>query len=103
MFQMVVRHEQHYRWIFGSQIALLKQLNLVARMTKAQVISFWKEHAVSPAPAPSYTFDNWLAFLTAEDVTVEREGDDASLAMTPVGKAFLVWMTQQSAPDMKPL
>lgn len=103
MFQMLARHEQHYRWIFGSQIAFLKQLNQLVRLTKAQAQAFWKEHAISPQPVPTYTFDNWLAFLTAEDVAVDGEGDEAVLTMTPVGKAFLVWMVQQSAPDAKPL
>lgn len=98
---MLARHERNYRVIYGSQIAFLKQLNLVETMSVRDAEAFFLAHRAPLVDSPTYTFEAWLRFLRAqEDVHV----DDAAgtVEITPAGRAFLIWMAANSASEFKP-
>ncbi len=101
---ILARHEQHYRIIYGSQFAFLKHLNvsIVAPVQNARF--FFDTFGTKPPPMPTYTYENWLAFLiNANDIEKYVESDGREMfRLTPVGKAFLIWATEQSVPDHKP-
>lgn len=93
------RQEQHYRLIFGSQIAFLNHLNLFGSQDFASVKSFFDLHGESPAPIPAYNFENWLGFMLSNRDIVLADG---RYTLTPLGKRFLVWMKEAGVVEQKP-
>jgi len=90
-----------YRLIFGSQIALLKSINTLGRMSEDDVNQFYRTvasnfpnvfNAEQPAP--------YLDFLTRQNLIVRH---DAHFLITDLGRAFLVWLAQTGAPENKGL
>lgn len=98
--QLMHRWEVNYRTTIGSQIALLKRLNVtLAGLSRSEVVelfSSWKN--VRPL-MPNVTFPQWLGFLTDNNL-VTRSGDRC--VITTAGQEFLAWMLRVRAPDDRP-
>lgn len=92
------RQENHYRLIFGSQIAFLKRLHLFGPQPVDSVKEFYEANGAIPPPIPTYTFENWFGWLIeSKDVAVEVD----QVFITPLGKRFLQWMTEAAVVDQK--
>lgn len=101
---MLARHEQHYRIIYGSQLAFLRHLNVAIVAPVQNARYFFDTFGTKPPPIPTYTYENWLSFLiNTFDIEkyVAPDGQEM-FRLTPTGKAFLMWATEQSVPDQKP-
>lgn len=89
-----------YRIIFGSQIALLKRLNVtfagLSRPEVAEHFSSWKN--VRPLMA-NVTFPQRLGFLT--DNNLVHLGGDRNV-ITTAGQKFLAWMVRVRVPNDRP-
>jgi predicted transcriptional regulator len=99
--QLLNRAEVIYRTIFGSQIALLKQLNIIGSMAREQVESFYNiAKAQFSLLYDTYSFDEYLHFLEAFNLI--QTNDNKKYIITDEGKAFLQWMIGVGANEIKP-
>jgi hypothetical protein len=101
---MTVDFERIYTLIFGSQIALLAELNGVFAIgsTRARARAFY-DHTSSETPGifENFSFEQWLGFLTANGlVTLEHNGE--ILKITGVGRDFLRYLVQAGKQTFKP-
>jgi hypothetical protein len=102
---MLARHEQHYRLIFGSQIAFLKYVNVAGFVSIADAQRFFDEYKAKDLNNPLYHFQNWLNFMMGAGNDLEgfvSENAVEQVRLTPTGRAFLLWLAAQAAPENKP-
>jgi len=98
---LLLTAEKIYRTIFGSQIKLLKYLNVCGPQQKNTLISFYDTaKSESPAVYSNYTYDQYLQFLSSFNLIVVNE--DANYCITEEGKAFLEWIVTMSVSENKP-
>lgn len=91
-------HERSYRIIYGSQLNALELANGPAALSveNARVLF---EKAPWPSDLPSRQFDQWLRWLQREElVTIEGEGDSATIRSTDRGRAFLQYRLDWGLP-----
>jgi hypothetical protein len=63
--QLFYAAERLYRQIFGSQISILKHMNLFGLMTRDEIKGFYDEAAAKfPVLYPNYSFDAYIQFPT---------------------------------------
>jgi len=99
--QLFLYAEQVYRIIFGSQIALLKQLNIALSLTRDQLESFYgTAKAQFPLLYDTYSFEQYLHYLQAFNLISTQ--DNKQYFITDEGKAFLQWIVSVGAPESKP-
>jgi hypothetical protein len=62
--QLSLRAETVFRTIFGSQITLLKTVNMIGTRSRAQLLEFYEETKIKfPVLYASYTFEQYLHYL----------------------------------------
>ena len=100
--QLYLRGEGIYRTIFGSQIALLRQLNTTNSLSRAELLPYYeKAKAAFPAQYENYSFDAYLKYLIGRVLIIAQA--DQRYAITVAGKEFLKWMTEMGLPEDKAL
>jgi hypothetical protein len=99
--QLLHTAEQLYRQIFGSQIAILKHLNLTTAANEERIREFYNDAAAQfPTLYEHYSFSSYLNFLRARGLIATQ--DDASYTITSIGRAFLQWMVANGISEAKP-
>ena len=93
-------HEFTYNRIFGSQIAALKRLNEVGRVTVDDARGFLRPYAEQFPQVynSNYGFDNWLAFLKESGLVVQNGN---FLEITDIGRDFLIFLTERRLSENK--
>lgn len=100
MAQLLHNAELIYRTIFGSQIILLKQLN-VGSLSIEQIESFYNTaKAQYPLLYNTYSLEEYLHYLKAFNLM--QMDDNKRFVITDEGKAFLQWMIGVGASEIKP-
>ena len=98
-------HEQTYRIIFGSQILVLKEINIRGHITVAQAKQIYDMAAKAfPEVYATFTVDGWGSFLIEQGLVVvngDHALDDSHVILTPVGKDFLFFLTGRGLPENK--
>jgi hypothetical protein len=99
--QLIVRFEELYRIIFGSQIFLLKAAN--ENRAAGLHDKFVHDHFTQVQQIFAPTFDQWktenyVHFLISSSLLV-KDGD--SYRITNLGVDFLEWITKIGAPERK--
>jgi len=98
--QLYYRAEFVYRTIFGSQIGLLKFLNIVGVATKAQLLTIYENAKEQyPEPYANYSFEQYLQYMLTQVLITTQ--DNEHYFITVAGKEFLKWMADMSLPDQK--
>jgi predicted transcriptional regulator len=98
--QLYLYAEQVYRTIFGSQIALLKQLNIALSITRDQIESFYEmAKAQFPVVYATYSFEQYIHYLQSWNLVSTQ--DNKQYAITDEGKAFLQWIVLVGAVENK--
>jgi hypothetical protein len=93
-------HEFTYNRIFGSQITALKRLNEVGQATVDDARAFFAPYASQfPQLYSTYGFDSWLGFLTNSGL-VTQTGN--TIAITDIGRDFLLYITDKRLLENKP-
>jgi hypothetical protein len=88
-----------YRFIFGSQIALLKRINTAGRIPEAEAHQFYRNVATShPDVFAADQPEPYLDFLIRQNLIIRQ--DDYFL-ITGFGREFLVWLAQSGASENK--
>lgn len=86
--QMMLRCERTHRLIFGSQIVALHLMNNSGAQPEASLRAIFENaRAQEPKFYGSYTFEDWLGFLTNE-LTVTKTGEKL-YAITVYGQSYL--------------
>jgi len=100
--QLLLFAEQIYRNIFGSQIALLKHLNVVGTLRKDQIENLFYNVAKLNFPSlyDTYSFEQYLHYLKAFNLISTT--DNQTFVITDEGKLFLEWMVHVGAIEIKP-
>jgi hypothetical protein len=98
-------YEKTYRLIFGTQIALLQQLNLMAAAGAdfQFVSSFHSQHLQQVRvfnPRYDYPVTSYIGFLQTFNLVHEQGG---RYYITDVGRGFLQWMILESVAPAKAL
>jgi hypothetical protein len=92
--------ERMYRLIFGSQIRILKLLNVYSPTRVIDIKLIYEEaKAESPKVFEVYSFEAYLNFLTSSNLI--GTSDAQSYSISPFGKAFLQWMVMEGLPENK--
>ena len=100
--RLVLACEFVYRFIFGSQIALLKRINMMGGgMSEANAHEFYQAVAsahpdVFPADLPG----PYLDFLVRQGLLFSKDGH---FLITDFGREFLTWLAQSGALENKGL
>jgi hypothetical protein len=90
-----------YRLIFGSQIALLKNINTMGRMSEADVHQFYRNVASNfPNIFNAEQPEPYLDFLIRQNLIVRQDGH---FLISHFGREFLVWLAQSGAFENKGL
>jgi hypothetical protein len=99
--QATARAEFVYRTIFGSQIALLKSMNVHGG--RAPRIALEAIYDVAKANFPDlyskYSLKSWIEFLVAQELISTADHED--FAHTTDGKEFLKWLTDNGIREDK--
>jgi hypothetical protein len=97
--QLLLRAESTYRTIFGSQIALLKFLNISGGGTREQLAEFYENaKAHFPKLYDNYSFDQYLHYLLTQILITQH---DERYFITVAGQEFLKWMSGASVSEYK--
>jgi hypothetical protein len=97
-----LNHERCYRFIFGSQIVLLKRVNEIANFPVAGAITIYDDarRLYEEVYATwAITFESWLNFPLNAGL-INRNGD--LLNVTPQGKNLLRYMVDYRMAENKP-
>lgn len=96
-------NERAYRLIYGSQIKLMKHINVVQSIPISAAPSFFEENRDRSVNSPVYNYEAWLGFLTNGGLVEKADSSPESvLRLTANGRNFLLWMVAQRAPEEKP-
>jgi hypothetical protein len=98
--QAVQNAETVYRTIFGSQIALLKRMNLEGSVGPEILQATYADAASRfPHVYAKYPFQNYLNYLLKNGLIETK--DQLQFSITTDGKEFLKWMTEVSVSENK--
>jgi hypothetical protein len=93
--------ERIYRLIFGSQIALLRQLSKAGTMSRQEILPYYeKAVAAEPGFYAGYSFEDYLHSLRSSLGLIGPVGEDR-FALSKRGAQFLTWMAAENL-DNKP-
>jgi hypothetical protein len=98
-FSFALQFERTYNLIFGSQLALLQQLNTMVPLgtpTGEARRFFEVARGAFPDLYKTYSFDQWLAFLLGQGLLL-RHSDDR-VVLTVVGREFLKYLVDRGHP-----
>lgn len=99
--QAVTVAERLYRLIFGSQISLLKSLNVGPAQTDAEMMRFYqKARKRYPKFYGEYPYENWRDFLLSQGVLV-FDPEKGVYGINQPGRDFLTWIASQGLPEVK--
>jgi hypothetical protein len=84
--------DRTYRWIFGSQLLLLQQLNAAPSTRTAVGIHYQIAALESPEFYFNYSFDQWLHFMVSQ-VLVRADGE--AISITVGGREFLKFVVEE--------
>jgi len=98
-------HERHLRLIFASQVKALRALNFQGRAPAADFERFFEEAKADPDFATVHehrTFEEWGRFLLQTGYVKEVPNTvTIQVEITPFGRQFLTWMTEQRVPEVR--
>jgi hypothetical protein len=98
--QLQLRAETTYRTIFGTQIALLKFLNMRGGGTSTRLSQFYEDAKKAfPELYANYSFEQYLEFLSARGLIIQTP---ERCVITVAGKEFLKWMADAGVSENKP-
>ena len=101
-YQALAALERLYRLIFGSQISLLKSLNVDSPKSESEVRKFYESARQKfPAFYSGYPYESWKGFLLGPSGTLAHDRDGDTYSITPTGRYFLVWITTQGLSENK--
>jgi hypothetical protein len=99
--QLFLAAERLYRIIFGSQIAVLKHLNLYGPANRVIIQKFYDEAKEKfPQVYNPYPFESYVKFMKSQNLV--NTPDDINYSITILGKEFLLWMVVEGRPEEKP-
>jgi hypothetical protein len=99
--QLFLAAERLYRIIFGSQIAVLKHLNLYGPANRVIIQKFYDEAKEKfPQVYNPYPFESYVNFMKSQNLVITP--DDINYSITILGKEFLQWMVVEGRPEEKP-
>lgn len=102
--QVLANVERAYRLIFGSQIAVLKFLNLNGNQTFEDLMPFYERTAAAFIEAGT-TYragpEGFFGFLIKQGLIRPLNDERNHLALSEFGKCLLVWMVQEGISDEK--
>jgi hypothetical protein len=93
--------ETTYRVIFGSQIRLLRFLNLYGPQLSGRVHQFYESAREKfPLLYESYSFEKYVEYLVT-NLLISKGQDGNIYSITAAGREFLKWMTDMSVTEEK--
>ena len=95
--------ELTYRVIYGSQIQLLKYLNVFGPASLEGLEQFFNDSSAKDHVSSTYNFHNWITWLVNAKLIEAVPPLMSHYSLTPKGKRFLEWMVEASAPEVKAL
>jgi hypothetical protein len=99
--QLFLAAERLYRIIFGSQISVLKHLNLYSPVNRVIIQKFYDEAKEKfPQVYEPYPFEAYVNFMKSQNLV--NTPDDINYSITQLGKDFLQWMVVEGRPEEKP-
>lgn len=100
--QAIAVAERTYRLIFGSQLLLLKFLNVGGQpKTDSEMRPFYERaKKKNPKFYGSYSYEDWRKFLLDQSLITRDQGHDAYW-ISASGRAFLTWLTSQGLNEEK--
>jgi hypothetical protein len=99
--QLFLAAERLYRIIFGSQISVLKHLNLNSPANRVKMQTFYDEAKEKyPQIYEPYPFEAYINFLKTQNLV--NTPDDINYSITQLGKEFLQWMVVEGRTEEKP-
>jgi hypothetical protein len=98
--QLLHGAERLYRLIFGSQLLVLKHLDLHGSITQEQLRTVYDAaRSQYPEIYDKYSFASWMAFLKINGLVLTS--DDVNYSITVVGKSFLQWLVANGISEVK--
>lgn len=98
-------HEQIYRIIFGSQIFVLKEINVRGALTVGDAKRVYQVATQNfPEIYENYPFEAWGSYVIDQGLAAldsEHVADDTRIILTPAGKDFLFFLTGRGLPENK--
>ena len=92
-----------YAFIFGSQIAGLKELSVRRRATVAEAVTFFSEaERLNPKFYEGYGFAGWLNFLKARNLVAQTGNNQEFVEITDIGDDFVLWLERSKLPTNRP-
>jgi hypothetical protein len=99
--QAVAAAERTYRLIFGSQLLLLRALNVGAPKTDLELRPFYETaKKKNPKFYGSYSYEEWRNFLLDQGLMVHDKDRDV-YGISVNGRSFLGWITGQGLNEGK--
>jgi len=99
--QLLYRAERLYRLIFGSQISLLKYLNVMGAKPDVDIQPFYeKARKKFPKFYDGYPYEQWREFLIGQMVMVHDAEKDV-YGINQAGKDFLGWIVHEGLSEEK--
>jgi len=94
---IVLHFERVYSLLWASQLACLRYLNPRDQGTEvAEIVPFYNlAKADYPTWYENYSFDQWIGFLQAVNLVVER---DSRVFITVAGREFLKYLVESGKP-----
>jgi hypothetical protein len=98
--QTVARFELVYNLIFGTQIDLLKRLNMGGPMTWQEAeASYQAALRIFPGFYARYPINRYIGFLSGNELLIR---DQNQLVISDDGREFLSWMARNGRGEIKP-
>ncbi len=99
--QAIGAAERTYRLIFGSQLSLLRALNVGPPQTDSEMRSFYERaKRKNPKFYGSYSYEEWRGFLLNQTLIAHVEDRDA-YRISGRGRDLLEWITGQGLSEAK--
>ena len=99
--QAVAAAEKAYRLIFGSQLLLLRALNVGGPKTDSDIRPFYERaKKKNPKFYGAYPYEDWRDFLLDQMLIVHDENLDV-YGINRNGRGFLGWITNQGLSEEK--
>lgn len=101
VIRLQLRAETVYRTIYGSQILVLRGLNLAGPRSRAELLQYYEStKAKFPNLYNTYSFEQYIAYLIAQGLMTEHA--PGVFSITSIGKEFLKWIIEVGVSEDKP-
>ena len=99
--QIALTFEQIYKIIFGSQLYILKQVNMKGMLTEAELVAHF-EHVkkLFPPTFDTWTTESYVSYLINSGL-LKKEGN--TFVLTSLGFEFLPWVVRRGYSETPPL